>query len=218
MDAQFWHDCWAGDRQGFDQNRPNKHLLEAYSDWGVEPGSGVFVPLCGKSVDMDWLLGKGHKVLGVELVEKAVLQYFEERQTRPRVKRKGNFQTYMVDRLKIFAGDVFDLEAKDLKGFSHIYDRASIVALPKSMRKEYVDLLKELLPDFGRILLVTFEFDAPEDFGPPFTVSMKEVEELFGEGYSVQDLYTTEVVPGNPKFVSAGIRHCLDRALLIQKG
>ena len=37
-----------------------------------------FVPLCGKSVDMMFLLKKGFQVIGCEGVEKACVDFFEE--------------------------------------------------------------------------------------------------------------------------------------------
>ena len=37
-----------------------------------------FVPLCGKSVDMKYLIEAGFEVVGCEGVEKAVVEFFEE--------------------------------------------------------------------------------------------------------------------------------------------
>ena len=47
--------------------------------------SQVFVPLSGKSLDMVWLAEQGHRVLGVELSELAVRQFFDERGLVPAV-------------------------------------------------------------------------------------------------------------------------------------
>ncbi len=45
---------------------------------GLAAGSRVLVPLCGKSVDLLWLVGQGCDVTGVELSEIAVRAFFAE--------------------------------------------------------------------------------------------------------------------------------------------
>ena len=41
-------------------------------------GCSIFVPLCGKTLDLIWLNEKGHTVMGCELSEVAAKQFFEE--------------------------------------------------------------------------------------------------------------------------------------------
>ncbi|KAM7294403.1 thiopurine S-methyltransferase [Ixodes scapularis] len=38
----------------------------------------VFVPLCGKAVELKWFYDKGHRVVGVEVVEAPVREFFDE--------------------------------------------------------------------------------------------------------------------------------------------
>ena len=45
---------------------------------GHEHGHRVWVPLCGKSVDVTWLAVSGHRVLGVELSGVAIDQLFHD--------------------------------------------------------------------------------------------------------------------------------------------
>ena len=40
----------------------------------------IFVPMCGKSVDLRWLADNGHTVVGVEMAGIAVKSFFEENQ------------------------------------------------------------------------------------------------------------------------------------------
>ena len=55
---------------------------------GVPDGTcSVFVPLCGKSLDMVWLLEQGFSVTGCEISELAVQQFFTENSI-PYEKRK----------------------------------------------------------------------------------------------------------------------------------
>merc|ERR1712137_1006755 len=38
----------------------------------------IFVPLCGKSIDMKWLADRGHEVIGNEAVDEGCRLFFEE--------------------------------------------------------------------------------------------------------------------------------------------
>ena len=56
MDPEFWHERWARGEIGFHQHDFNTHMLAFTDRLGVSPGEHVFVPLCGKSLDLLWLL------------------------------------------------------------------------------------------------------------------------------------------------------------------
>jgi thiopurine S-methyltransferase len=82
MDAAFWQARWDTGQIGFHEGRPNRYLTEFVDTLGE--GRRVLVPLCGKTVDLAYLAERGHQVVGVELVEAAVIGFFAERElTRP---------------------------------------------------------------------------------------------------------------------------------------
>lgn len=72
MDHEFWHARWSSNEIGFHLPQVNPHLLEFWPTLGLPAGSRVLVPLCGKTLDMAWLMAQGHRVLGVELSRTAV--------------------------------------------------------------------------------------------------------------------------------------------------
>ena len=88
MDPAFWHSRWQEGRIGFHQDRPTPLLVEHWTSLGLAQGSRVFVPLCGKSLDMAWLASQGHRVLGVELSAMAVRAFYEEHYVPEPRKRK----------------------------------------------------------------------------------------------------------------------------------
>ncbi len=63
---------------GFHQTDFNARLMQHWPALGLPLGARVFVPLCGKSRDMLWLVGAGHSVVGVELSSTAVEAFFAE--------------------------------------------------------------------------------------------------------------------------------------------
>ena len=56
---------------------PQKHC-PFMSEGKERDGLSVFVPLCGKTLDMVWLCQQGHTVVGCELSEIAALDFFKE--------------------------------------------------------------------------------------------------------------------------------------------
>ena len=78
MEADFWHDRWRNDEIGFHQRKFNRHLVKHWPTFGSQPEARVFVPLCGKSLDLIWLAERGHAVVGCEISEIAVASFFGE--------------------------------------------------------------------------------------------------------------------------------------------
>jgi len=88
MQPDFWHQRWQDNQIGFHRDAPLPLLLAYWPALGLAAGSQVFVPLCGKSLDMLWLAEQGYRVLGVELSELAIRQFFDERGLSPETQTK----------------------------------------------------------------------------------------------------------------------------------
>lgn len=185
MEHQFWLERWEQNQIGFHQNEINEYLSSHWEELGLAPGAPVFVPLCGKSLDMLWLRQQGHPVFGIELSEKAVTAFFEENAITVKVVRGPYHVDYLADDLKLRAGDFFALQAEDLQGVSAVYDRASLIALPPSMRLDYAQHMASLLQPGAHILLITMEYPAGALEGPPFSVDEDEVHKLFDVAFDV---------------------------------
>ena len=78
MDHEFWHERWRTRQIGFHQSSPHPFLERWWPSLGALPGDRVYVPLCGKSLDMVWLGVRGHPVVGSELSPIAVQEFFGE--------------------------------------------------------------------------------------------------------------------------------------------
>ncbi len=140
----------------------------------------MFVPLCGKSLDLLWLAGQGHPVLGVEISPVGVESFFQENGLKPQVTDAPPFRRYQVDELTVLCGDFFALTPGHLQGVTAVFDRASLIALPPELRPRYAEHLQGLLRPETRILLVTLDYDQAEMAGPPFSVGEDEVRKTPG--------------------------------------
>lgn len=175
MDPAFWHARWAERRIGFHEGRPNQYLVRHAAR--LADHHRVFVPMCGKSEDLAFLASRGHEIVGVELVELAVREFFDEHQLHPAVTPRGSLVAYAAPPITIYAGDVFAATRDVVGPIDAIYDRAALVAMPPDLRRRYVDHLRSL--GARRILLVSLELAQPEDVGPPFSVIEAEVRALY---------------------------------------
>lgn len=109
MKKNYWQDCWQHNQIGFNQTKPNELLQRYFKALNLKVGSRVFVPLCGKSIDMIWFLNQGYDVVGVELSEIACEAFFKENRLAVQVTHDGTFTIFRSEKLTLFAGDFFKL-------------------------------------------------------------------------------------------------------------
>jgi thiopurine S-methyltransferase len=169
MQPDFWHHRWASNQIGFHEAAANPLLVAHFNALGLEQRARVFLPLCGKTLDIDWLLSGGYHVVGVELSALAVAQLFERLGVSPIVRRVGALECHSTAALDVFVGDVFELRAEALGSVDAVYDRAALIALPPAMRLRYV----------RHVRFVTLEYNQQVMEGPPFAVAAGELDELF---------------------------------------
>ncbi|MGA4445763.1 thiopurine S-methyltransferase [Ectopseudomonas chengduensis] len=205
MHATFWQERWARDQIGFHQEKVNGYLRRHWSALGLAKGAAVLVPLCGKSLDLVWLAEQGHAVIGVELAERAVQDFFAERDVQPQVSQHGAFTVYQAGTLRILCGDFFALSRDDVAGCRAFYDRAALIALPPEMRERYAAHLQAILPDNCQGLLVTLVYDQQRMDGPPFSVEDAEVMQHFAASWALRMVEEKDVLAGNPRFSDSGL-------------
>lgn len=182
MEASFWHERWATNQIGWHERDFHPMLVAHLRKLAMPAGSRVFVPLCGKTRDIAWLLQQGYAVAGSELSETAVQQLFAELGVTPAVARTGALQRYSAPGIDVFVGDFFELRAEELGPVTAIYDRAALVALPPGMRARYAQHLVALTASAPQ-LLICFEYDQNLMAGPPHAVPATEVWRHYGAAY-----------------------------------
>ena len=202
MQPDFWHQRWADNQIGFHQSAPTTLLLKHWPAMGVPTGATVFVPLCGKSLDMAWLASQGYRVLGVELSQLAVEQFFAEHDLVPERRDSPYGTHYSAGGIEIIHGDAFGLDAGVLAECPAVYDRAAMIALPPSMRTIYADEVYARLPNGCRGLLITLEYPQAERDGPPFAIAEAEVRERYAPTWDIELLERRPILPSHAGYVS----------------
>jgi len=197
MDSSFWHQKWENNEIGFHQRAVNPLLADNINALSLAEGARLFLPLCGKTLDIAWLLSNGYRVVGAELNKSAVEQLFSELGVKPKISKLGTVDCYSAENIDIFVGDIFDLSSEILGGVDAIYDRAALVALPDEMREKYRAHLLEITRIAPQLLL-TFEYDQTVVEGPPFSISSDDVKQYYSDKYSLSLLKQIDV-PGGLK-------------------
>lgn len=195
MDADFWHRKWANNEIGFHEDAVNVLLVKHFLALALEKDRRVFLPLCGKTLDIHWLLSNGYRVVGAELSKLAVEQLFAELGAEPTVSTCGLIQRYSTRDLDVFVGDIFDVSGQLLGPVDAIYDRAALVALPEEMRGRYTAHLTEIT-DKAPQLLICFEYDQSLMEGPPFSIGSEEVIRRYRQTYQLTLLDWVEIPGG----------------------
>jgi len=206
MDSDFWHARWQANQIGFHQNEINAHLVRYWPSLGLEPDSRVFVPLCGKTLDMVWLRDLGHSVIGSELSPIAVAAFFAENQLTPERRQETDFTRWSCDRIEILCGDFFALDPAAIGPIDALYDRAALIALPRTQRARYAARVAALLETSTPGLLVTLDYDQREMDGPPFAVSGEEISSLYRDSFTIEQLEQVDVLAAHPQFREKGLR------------
>jgi thiopurine S-methyltransferase len=196
MEPNFWHERWTKNEIGFHEREFNVLLTSHFHKLDLPVGSRVFVPLCGKTRDIAWLLQNGYRVAGAELSELAVRQLFAELGVQPTLTTvQGGLQHYRAPGLDIFAGDIFALTPALLGQVDTTYDRAALVALPAAMRIRYTAHLVALTGKAPQ-LLICFVYDQQQMAGPPFSIVAEEVKQHYAALYSVELVESKQVSGG----------------------
>jgi len=217
MDTTFWRERWQNKDIGFHQPDIHELLQKHWPQLGLAAGSQVFVPLCGKSLDMVWLAGEGHRVIGAELSEIAIDDFFAERGLEPAVREVGNFIVKSADAYELWCGDIFELPPDAVSGVAGVYDRAALVAFPADLQTRYAAKLKQLVPAGAPVLLITLDYDAKRMTGPPFAVPRDQVDRLFADSYAVTELECRDALDLNPRFRQRGLTALDEHALLLRR-
>ncbi|MEP2947847.1 MAG: thiopurine S-methyltransferase [Lentilitoribacter sp.] len=205
MEANYWHNKWEQNDIGFHKAQANPLLVKHLDQLSLKNGDRIFLPLCGKTLDISWLLSQGFQVIGSELSELAIQQLFEQLELTPEVELLGELKRYSAQNIDIFVGDIFAISQQMMGKIDAIFDRAAMVALPKEMRKNYARHLIRITCNAPQ-LLITFEYDTEGVSGPPHAIAREEVAAHYGDFYQTRTLELFDL-PGGIKGKPEAIEH-----------
>ena len=187
---QLWRDKQTDD---FHQKTVNQFLPRFWPALQLAKHSRIFVPLCGKSLDMIWLAEQGHEIIAIELSTLAIKAFFHENKLKPVKQHRGKFTQWSHGRIKILCGDFFALNSDDLGEIDTVYDRAALTALPEDTRKLYVEHMQNIISDSSNVFLLTIEDIEANNIQQNHGQVDAEITSLYAEHFLIKLTYTETV-------------------------
>ncbi|XP_070557157.1 probable thiopurine S-methyltransferase isoform X2 [Ptychodera flava] len=143
MDEQEkWQNRWLMGKIGFHKNYVNDYLIDNIDLLtGGKKGIKIFVPLCGKSIDLKWFADLGHDVTGLEFCDVAIKTFFEEQQMDYAVSQMENLKGGTIFKSKehniqVYCCDFFDFSSSIAGQFDAVWDRLAFGGLPPCKHKQ----------------------------------------------------------------------------------
>lgn len=217
MSNKSWIQRWEHGETGFHQAVINDYLKKHWKRLNVLPKSTVFIPLCGKTLDILWLAQQNLQILGVEISDIAIKAFFEENSLAYKMTPSTRFDIYESENIKLLCGDFFALRPEDFPDDTNVFDRASLIALQPELRKKYAEHLIQLMPKTARILLICMEYQQSEMDGPPFSVSHAELMQLYSSTFHLELIESVNILDANPRFIARGLSSLTEKVYLMTK-
>lgn len=215
MDPTFWLENWEKGQTGFHLKDVNPALLKHWKDLGLHNSQRVLVPLCGKSVDLSFLISLGHHVVGLELSPIAVEEFWLEIGKIPQKTIHQHLIFWTSDHIEIVEGDFFKVAPESIKKPSVVYDRAALVAMPPELQCQYA-LHLMTLSQGAPIFLVTFDYRTEEMDGPPFPISRTRLGDLFDNRYDITLIESRDALGDNPGLAARGLNTLSESVWLLK--
>ncbi|XP_051811436.1 probable thiopurine S-methyltransferase isoform X2 [Acanthochromis polyacanthus] len=219
MTLAEWEEYWKKDDIGFHEDHVN-NMLENNIDKVLNGRKGVrfFFPLCGKAVDMKWLADRGQSVVGVEISEKAVRQFFEENNMTYSEEAAAGVPGAKVFKnaeksISLYQCDLYNFSSSVEGQFGAIWDRGSLVAVNPQDREKYAALMVSLMAKDCRYLVDTLQYNPEKYEGPPFFVPDEQLHALFGKSCNIELLQSTDIM--SDMWRDFGMDYLNERVLLI---
>ena len=202
MHPEFWLESWklGGSKTSF--HRSDVHpYVRAYTPGYFLRGQRVLVPLCGKDNALMWFRDRfiprqsrerdrAAHVIGIELAEEAIKQFFQEQNLPYRQTADGRYE---AEGLTIFNRNIFELTPAEIGKVDFVYDRAALVALPEDLRQRYRQKIDQFMSVGSKCLLITLEFQPYLGETPPFSITPEEVHSYYSDRYMIDHIEQPEL-------------------------
>ena len=166
-----WEDRYRRKDMPWEKGAPSPGLLDFLA---AEPVRGrVLVPGCGFGHDVRALARTADEVVGIDLAPSAV---------------KGAQEFLRTGAERYELADLFALPPLLRGNFDWVWEHTCFCAIDPAQRPAYVDAVAEALRPGGRLLAVFYldpGNDSPDE-GPPFEVSIAELDRLFLPRFRVE--------------------------------
>ena len=171
LNSNYWEERYQNNEIGWDVGSISTPLKE-YIDQIEDKSIKILIPGAGNSYEFDYLIANGFQNTFVLDFAQSPLDNIQ--------KRNLNCNTN-----QLIKSDFFEHE----NNYDLIIEQTFFCALDPSLRKDYVQKMRNLLNSNGKLVGLLFQFPLTE-VGPPFGVSKEEYSSLFKNEFQIKTLET----------------------------
>ncbi|KAM4706065.1 thiopurine S-methyltransferase-like isoform 2-T3 [Rhinophrynus dorsalis] len=180
LTANDWVQRWENRNIAFHQDNIHQFLSEFLDTMlNNREQLNIFFPLCGKAVDMKWLAHMGHNIVGVDVSEIGLKEFFEESKI-----------DYVEEAMTEIPG---------AKVFKSTSGNISLYCCNIFDLSDYTNLMLSFMAKDCRYLLVTLNYNPALIKGPPFYVSDADLERFLGPLCTIKHLKTVDAMTDKQK-------------------
>lgn len=165
-----WDEAYRRRETPWEKGKTHPALLDFLSENGPLDGE-ICVPGCGSGHDVRALSAPQNHVLGIDLATRAI--------AKAKSRRRIANEEYLL-------ADLFDLPAKFDRHFDWVFEHTCFCAIDPALRQNYVDAVVRLLKPKGKLLAIFFPNPDNDDTGPPYGVSLEELEKFFSPHFVLE--------------------------------
>ena len=140
---------------------------------------------------MKYMCDEGYTVVGIEYSRQPVEEFFKENNIKFAKSKNGDYDAYKSDdgKITIYAGDFFQAKPELVGKIDGIWDRGALVAMNPSDMRKYAETILNLMNKDTVYFIAATSYDQSGFGGPPFSVPMETVEELYGSTFKIEKIY-----------------------------
>ena len=170
-ESQFWNEYYINNDTGWDLGG----VTPVFKNWcdNLNKKSKILVPGSGNGYDPLYFSSLGHDVLAVDFSEKAIKRIKNEA-------KKNNL------RINVLKGNFFDLDKTFYNLYDYVIEYTFFCAIDPKNRLNYISMVHQILKESGQLIGLFFPLNKKEsEGGPPFGVSLKEIEYNFNKKFKL---------------------------------
>ena len=171
-----WDAAYERRETPWEKGRPHPALVDFLARNGPLKGE-ILVPGCGSGQDMRALSAAANHVLGIDFAPRAI--------AKAKARRRIAREEYLLT-------DLFALPPELDGQFDWVFEHTCFCAIDPRRRTDYVRTIVRLLKPRGKLLAIFFINPDHDEEGPPYGVSRTELEEFFGNYFSVEGEWVPE--------------------------
>ena len=174
---QFWNNRYLTNQAAWDMGSPTPAFVDLLENKRYGAGKTLVLG-CGKGHDAILFAKHGFDVTAIDFSIEAI------NHTRVLAEKEGV-------KLELVHEDLFDYSFGLSDEFDYIVEYVTYCAIDPSRRAEFASTVASLMRNHGRFIALFFPLDDRAG-GPPFAVSMDEVNRLFGKKMELISLEAPE--------------------------